>query len=114
MASQGLFRLGFLADAIMFLCDVGLILFGIHCVILGYLILKSLYIPKALGILMMAGGVTYLVGSYTRLLFPNYMAAVSSIYVVALVSELALCLWLLIKGINLQRWEEKVGAVVAW
>ena len=80
--------------------DLGLIPFGVHCIILGYLILKSLYIPKTLGILMMAGGVTYLVGSYTRFLFPEYVAAVSPIYVVARVSESALCLWLLIKGVN--------------
>ena len=82
--------------------DLGLIPFGVHCVILGYLIVKSLYIPKTLGILMMAGGVTYLVGSYTRFLFPEYVAAVSPIYIVALVSESALCLWLLIKGVNSQ------------
>lgn len=84
--------------------DLGLILFGGHCVILGYLIVKSLFIPKALGILMMAGGVTYLVGSYTRFLFPDYVSTLSPIYVVALVSELALCLWLLVKGVNPERW----------
>lgn len=91
--------------------DLGLILFGVHCMILGYLILKSRYIPKVLGILMMAGGVAYLVGSYTRFLFPDYVATVLPIYIVALVSELALCLWLLIKGVNLERWIERVEAV---
>jgi hypothetical protein len=93
--------------------DLGLILFGVHCLILGYLILKSFYIPKALGILMMAGGVAYLVGSYTRFLFPGYMAAVSPIYVVAFVAELALCLWLLVKGVNPERWRERDFGVKA-
>jgi hypothetical protein len=86
--------------------DLGLILFGVHCLILGYLIAKSLYLPKAIGYLVMAAGVTYLIGSYTRFLFPDFVEAVSPIYLVAIVSELSLCLWLLIKGVDLERWRE--------
>jgi hypothetical protein len=89
--------------------DLGLILFGVHCVLLGYLLVKSGYFPRVLGILMMAAGVTYLAGSYTRFLFPAYVTAVSPIYVVALVAELALCLWLLVKGLNLEQWNRTVG-----
>ncbi|NGX15591.1 DUF4386 domain-containing protein [Wenzhouxiangella sp. XN24] len=86
--------------------DLGLILFGVHCLVLGYLIAKSLYMPKLLGYLVMAAGVTYLIGSYTRFLFPDFVGAVSPIYVVAIVSELSLCFWLLIKGVNPERWRE--------
>lgn len=90
--------------------DLGLILFGVHCLVLGYLIAKSLYLPKVLGYLVMAAGVTYLMGSYTRFLFPDLVGAVSPIYVVAIVSELSLCLWLLVKGVNLERWREVTGS----
>lgn len=90
--------------------DLGLILFGVHCLFLGYLIAQSLYLPKALGYLVMAAGVTYLIGSYTRFLCPELIEAVSPIYLVAIVSELSLCLWLLIKGINLERWKEVTGS----
>ncbi|AGF53601.1 sll7047 (plasmid) [Synechocystis sp. PCC 6803] len=90
--------------------DLGLILFGVHCLILGYLIAKSLYLPKAIGYLVMAAGVTYLIGSYTRFLFPDFVGAVSPIYVVPIVSELSLCLWLLIKGVDLERWREVTGS----
>jgi len=89
--------------------DLGLILFGVHCLVLGYLIVKSLFMPKALGYMVMAAGVTYLVGSYTRFLFPDLVGAVSPIYVVAVISELSLCLWLLVKGVNLVRWKEVTG-----
>lgn len=90
--------------------DLGLILFGVHCLVLGYLIAKSLYLPKVLGYLVMAAGVTYLIGSYTRFLLPDFVGAVSPIYLVAIVSELSLCLWLLIKGIDVERWQEVTGS----
>ena len=89
--------------------DLGLILFGVHCLFLGYLIAQSLYLPKALGYLVMAAGGTYLIGSYTRFLFPDFVEAVSPIYLVAIISELSLGLWLIVKGVNLDRWKEVTG-----
>ena len=80
--------------------DLGLLLFGVHCILLGWLIHKSGFLPKALGILVAAAGFAYLIGGYTRFLFPDYIDAVSMIYAVPVVSEVSLCLWLLIKGVN--------------
>jgi hypothetical protein len=85
--------------------DLGLLLFGLHCLLLGYLVFKSRYLPRILGVLLVAAAFTYLIGSYARFLFPDYVGAVAPIYVVAIISEVSLCLWLLIKGVNLQRWE---------
>lgn len=90
--------------------DLGLILFGIHCLVLGYLIARSLYMPKILGYLVMSAGMTYIVGSYTRFLFPDFVETLAPIYVVALVSEVSLCLWLLIKGVHLDSWQNVVGS----
>lgn len=90
--------------------DLGLILFGAHCLLLGYLITRSLYLPKALGYLAMAAGVAYLTGSYTRFMFPNFVEAVSPIYLIAIISEMSLCLWLLFKGLNPDRWKDITGA----
>ena len=91
--------------------DLGLLLFGLHCLLLGYLVFKSRYFPRVLGVLLVAAGITYLIGSYTRFLFPNYVTAVSPIYVVAIVSEVSLCLWLLIKGVKMQQWEGMTQAL---
>lgn len=93
--------------------DLGLLLFGVHAALLGYLILKSHYLPRVLGALMIAGSATYLVGSYTRFLFPDYVSLVSPIYAVALVAEVSLALWLLMKGVNVQQWERRVRDSVA-
>ena len=91
--------------------DLGLLLFGLHCLLLGYLVFKSRYIPRVLGVLVVAAGFVYLIGSYTRFLAPSYIAAVSPIYIVAIISEVSLCLWLLVKGVSMRRWEEMTAAL---
>lgn len=88
--------------------DLGLLFFGLHCLLLGRLVFKSRYLPRGLGVLLVAAGITYLIGSYTRFLFPDFVAAVSPIYIVAIVSEVSLCLWLLVKGVNMQQWEKMI------
>lgn len=89
--------------------DLGLIFFGVSCLVLGYLISRSGYLPGALGYLAMAAGVVYLIGSFTRFLLPEQLATVQPIYIVALVSELALCLWLLIRGVDAKAWSERAA-----
>jgi hypothetical protein len=86
--------------------DLGLLLFGVHCLVLGVLILGSRLLPRALGVLAIAASLAYLIGSYTRFLFPEFLAVVSPIYIVPLVSELSLALWLLVKGVDVGEWEK--------
>ena len=77
------------------------VFFGVSCVILGYLLFKAEYFPGWLGILVAAAGASYLIDCFVNFLFPEF-AASSKILVmtVAVVSELSLCLFLLIKGTN--------------
>ena len=89
--------------------DLGLLLFGIHCIVLGYLIYRSSFLPRVLGILAVAGGVTYLVGSYIRFLLPHYVGTFMPMYGLALVAEVSLCLWLLIRGVNAARWHQRAA-----
>jgi hypothetical protein len=84
--------------------DLGLLSFGLSCLLLGYLVYRSRYLPRFIGVLLVAAGFTYLVGSYTRFLFPAQVQAVAPIYVVAIVAELAMCLWLLVRGVNVDLW----------
>jgi len=76
------------------------VFFGISCVILGYLFANSEYFPKWLGILVVAAGLSYLIDCIVNFLFPEF-ASTSEIVVmtVAVVSELSLCVFLLIKGV---------------
>lgn len=80
--------------------DLGLMFFGAHCLVLGYLIFHSERFPSVLGVLMMLASVGYLVGGLTLFLAPRHAEAVAPIYVVPLVGELALCAWLLVKGVR--------------
>lgn len=77
------------------------VFFGISCVILGHLIFRAEYFPKWLGILVVAAGISYLTDCIVNFLFP-LLTSKSEILVltVAVVSELLLCLFLLIKGVN--------------
>ena len=74
---------------------LGLIVFGFHLAALGYLAFKSDYIPKILGILLMAAGLGYLIDYFGSLLFPNSDVAIS---MVLGWGELIFMFWLLFKG----------------
>jgi hypothetical protein len=77
------------------------VFFGFSCIFLGILIFRSIYFPKWLGILVASAGASYLIDSVTNFLAPGF--ATYSEYLVisiAVVSELSLCLFLLIKGLK--------------
>jgi len=80
--------------------DLGLVFFGLHCLFLGYLIYASEYFPKILGVLMYAAGAGYVIGSFTLFLWPDYSGTVAPIYIMPVVGELSICLYLLIKGVR--------------
>ena len=80
--------------------------FSLHLFILGTLIYKSAYIPKFVGILLIVAGACYLVQSFGNILLPQFEAIYSTIGFLSIV-ELALPLWLLIKGINVQKFEQR-------
>src|SRR5207302_1128298 len=94
---------------------VSLLFFGCFCVIVGYLIFRSGYLPKTIGVLMQIAGVCYLTNSFALIL----SAAVANrlfpaILVPAFIGEVSLCLWLLVKGVNVQRWKEQASAAGEW
>lgn len=80
----------------------GLVFFAFDCLVFGYLISKSGYFPKILGFLMMIAGLCYLTNSFAMILAPAFADAIfPSILVPGFLGELSLCLWLLVKGVNL-------------
>jgi hypothetical protein len=85
---------------------VALIFFGCECLILGYLIFRSSYLPKAIGVLMQVAGWCYLTNSFALLLAPTLANRLfPAILVPAFVGEASLCLWLLVKGVNVEKWK---------
>ena len=84
---------------------VGLIFFGFACLVRGYLIVKSGYLPKTLGVLIVVAGLSYLINSFALLLAPALAALLfPAILVPAFIAELSLCLWLIVKGVNMAQW----------
>ncbi|SFM29163.1 DUF4386 domain-containing protein [Methanolobus profundi] len=81
---------------------IGLIFFGIHLAFLGYLIIRSGYIPKFIGILLMIASAGYLIDSFANVLLVSYAEYAGIFMLIVLVpgviGELSLTLWLLIKG----------------
>lgn len=84
---------------------LGLIFFGMACLVYGHLIFNSGYFPKVIGILICVAGISYLITSITLIVFPTYAALASALFLLCLIGEFSFCLWLLFKGINLPKWE---------
>lgn len=80
--------------------DLALLFFGVHCLVLAALIVRSRLVPAPIGWLVGAAGLVYLAGTYTLFLFPAHAETIAPAYVVALVAEVSLCLWLLVRGVR--------------
>jgi hypothetical protein len=81
------------------------VFYGLGWVLKGYLIFQSGYFPKFLGVLMTVAGLAFIVSNFTAVLAPQYQ----SDWLLALMMPglLLLTVWLLFKGVDLPRWEEK-------
>jgi hypothetical protein len=78
------------------------VFWGLWLLPLGLLVFRSGFLPKLVGILVVIGGVGYLIDSATQLLRPG-LATISQF---TFIGELLLPLWLLIKGVNVARWQQ--------
>lgn len=84
---------------------IGLIFFGLSCLIRGLLIVRSALLPRALGGLVALAGLAYLVNSAALLMLPALAKALFPwILLPAFVGELALALWLVVKGVDREAW----------
>lgn len=82
--------------------SIGLVVFGCHLFVLGYLVVRSGYIPKLIGVLLMVAAACYLGSNSANLLLTNYdrykQTIESFLSVPMIVGELGFGLWLLFKG----------------
>jgi hypothetical protein len=96
------------ADANAFMIIIWGLIFGFHLLLLGYLVYKSGFMPRILGILLIIGGVGYLAQSYGHILAPQYNEILSTVVIVlSIPGELAFTVYLLWKGINVDQWEKR-------
>jgi len=87
---------------------IALIPFGVHCLLTGYLIFRSAFLPRLLGILMATAGL-----AYSLFLWPSFGLRLFFPYIAipGVLGEGSLTLWLLIKGVNGERWEEQASSM---
>jgi hypothetical protein len=83
---------------------VGIVFFGLFDIAIGLLIWRSTFLPRILGVPMVVAGLTWL--AFLSPPLANYL--VTPIQVIGFLAEAALMLWLLVRGVNLQRWKEQV------
>ena len=92
--------------------NISLVFFGLDCLIIGWLIWKSGFLPRLIGAGIVLAGVCYLVTSLMIFLTPALAAAgwFMALFLPCLIAEAALTLWLLIRGINAQAWKKAAEA----
>jgi hypothetical protein len=86
--------------------NVAIVFAGFYCLLIGYLIFRATFLPRALGALMTLAGLawlTWLSNPLVKHLSPYNLAA-------GALAELSLFLWLLVMGLNAQRWNELASA----
>jgi hypothetical protein len=82
-----------------------LIFFGFYCLLIGFLIFRSTFLPRILGVLMAIGGLGWL-----TFLSPSLAHSLSPFNLVpGILGEGALTVWLLVMSVNVQRWKEQAG-----
>ena len=79
--------------------------FSLWVLLLGYLVFKSGFLPRILGIFLMIGGLCYTVQAVLFFLFPNFDATTFGLF--AFIGEALFYLWLMIKGVNVKEWEKR-------
>jgi hypothetical protein len=82
-----------------------LVLFGFYCLLIGYLIFRSTFLPRILGVLMAIAGLGWL--TFLSLALANHLSPY--IFAPGIVGEGSLMLWLLVIGINEQQWKEQAA-----
>jgi hypothetical protein len=83
--------------------NVALVFTGFYCLLIGYLIFKSTFLPRILGALMAIGGLgwlTFLSPPLASRLSPYNLAS-------GIIAQESVMLWLLVMGVNVQRWKDQ-------
>lgn len=85
--------------------DVYLVFFGLWCILTGYLIFKSTFLPRVLGVLLMISGLGWAI----HLLPPIAIRLFPLIAGASALGEIPLEFWLIVMAVNAQNWKQQAG-----
>ena len=104
--------LAFLSLKLYAICSgIFMVFYGVATALRGYLIFKSDYLPKALGVLVALAGFGFIAQNFVLVLAPAYT---SDVFLLPMpLAALSLTVWLLVKGVDGPRWEAKLASVTS-
>jgi Domain of unknown function (DUF4386) len=85
--------------------NIAIVVVGLYCLLIGYLIFRSTFLPRILGALMVFGGLGWL--TYMSPPLVNYLSPYNLAF--GLLGQGSVMLWLLVMGVNEQRWKEQAS-----
>jgi hypothetical protein len=91
---------------------IALAFFGGTMLSRGYLILHARFVPRFIGALLIIEGICYLANSLA-FVAPEIASTVLAVLMVSGLAEVVLCVWLLVMGVNEQRWKEQALSAAA-
>ena len=92
--------------------NLALVFFGFYCIAMGFLVFTSRFFYRVVGVFMAIGGTCYLFNSFATFIAPRLAAGLFPyIQLPSGLAELSFCLCLLVKGLNVKKWEEKANVV---
>jgi hypothetical protein len=86
--------------------DIAMVFHGLYCFLIGYLTFRSAFLPRILGVLMGLAGLGWL--TFLSPPLANYLSPYN--IATGLLGEGSVMLWLLVMGVNVQRWREQASA----
>jgi len=90
--------------------NIALVFFGLYCGLLGYLIFRSTYLPRAIGVLMVLAALGLLTNSIATFLSPDIADVLEPVTLgLDAIGELSLMVWLLVMGLNPVKWDVRAS-----
>jgi hypothetical protein len=87
--------------------------YGLDFIVLSYLVYRSTFLPRAIGALLAIDALNYLLGGFATMIAPGVAAHLGAwTGLPTILAEGSLCLWLLVAGVNVERWQERASAAM--
>jgi hypothetical protein len=86
------------------------VFYGFDFIVVGYLVYRSTFLPRAIGVLLAIDALNYLFGGFATMLAPGFVAHLGAwTGLPTIIAEGSLSLWLLVAGVDTGRWKERAS-----